>query len=46
MVHGSWQLVVHGRVVNYDTLCTYIRNCIDHPDPNVNPSPTQDEMLD
>ena len=38
--------VVHGRVVNYDTLCTYIRNCIDHPDPNVNPSPTQDEMLD
>lgn len=28
----------------YDTLCTYIRNCIDHPDPAVHPMPTEAEM--
>lgn len=36
--------VSHNKVVNYDTLCTYIRNCIDHPDHNVNPAPSQNEM--
>lgn len=36
--------VAHNRVVNYETLCTYIRNCIDHPDSSVNPTPRQDEM--
>ena len=28
----------------YDTLCTYIRNCIDHPDPAIHPMPTEAEM--
>lgn len=28
----------------YDTLCTYIRNCIDHPAPAVHPMPTDAEM--
>lgn len=28
----------------YDTLCSYIRNCIDHPDPAAHPVPTEDEM--
>lgn len=28
----------------YDTLCTYIRNCIDHPDPAAHPTPTEAEM--
>lgn len=28
----------------YDTLCTYIRNCIDHPAPTVHPMPTEVEM--
>lgn len=28
----------------YDTLCSYIRNCIDHPDPAVHPIPTEEEM--
>ena len=29
----------------YDTLCSYIRNCIDHPDPSVHPEPTELEMM-
>ena len=28
----------------YDTLCTYIRNCIDHPEPTVHPMPTEAEI--
>lgn len=28
----------------YDTLCSYIRNCLDHPDPSVHPMPTEEEM--
>lgn len=28
----------------YDTLCSYIRNCIDHPDSGVHPMPTENEM--
>lgn len=28
----------------YDTLCTYIRNCIDHPAPAVHPMPTETEL--
>lgn len=28
----------------YDTLCSYIRNCIDHPDPAAHPVPTEDDM--
>lgn len=33
-----------GRQTTYDTLCSYIRNCIDHPNPAVHPTPTEDEM--
>lgn len=33
-----------GNQTVYDTLCSYIRNCIDHPDPSIHPSPTEDEM--
>ena len=36
--------VVHGRVTIYNTLCTYIRNCIDHPNPFVHPFPSENEM--
>ena len=28
----------------YDTLCSYIRNCIDHPDPATHPTPSESEM--
>lgn len=28
----------------YDTLCSYIRNCIDHPNIAVHPAPTENEM--
>jgi len=34
----------NGGQTTYDTLCTYIRNCIDHPNPAVHPDPTEDEM--
>lgn len=33
-----------GGQTTYDTLCSYIRNCIDHPDPAVYPFPTEAEM--
>lgn len=28
----------------YDTLCSYIRNCIDHPDPSKHTPPTESEL--
>lgn len=34
----------NGGQSDYDTLCVYIRNCIDHPNPAVHPTPTEDEM--
>ena len=34
----------NGGQTSYDTLCTYIRNCIDHPNPAAHPKPTEDEM--
>ena len=34
----------NGAQATYDTLCSYIRNCIDHPNPAVHPSPTEEEM--
>ena len=33
-----------GNTTMYDTLCSYIRNCIDHPDPAVHATPTEEEM--
>ena len=28
----------------YDTLCSYVRNCLDHPNPVAHPTPTEAEM--
>ena len=33
-----------GGTTTYDTLCSYIRNCIDHPDPATHAEPTEKEM--
>ena len=33
-----------GVTTTYDTLCSYIRNCIDHPDPSTHAEPTEGEM--
>ena len=34
----------NGDMTTYDTLCSYIRNCIDHPDPVAHTVPTEEEM--
>lgn len=34
----------NGNTRTYETLCTYIRNCIDHPDPSIHPEPSEEEM--
>lgn len=34
----------NGRQSTYDTICTYVRNCIDHPNPAIHPYPSEDEM--
>ena len=34
----------NGHSRTYETLCTYIRNCIDHPDPSIHPEPSEEEM--
>lgn len=33
-----------GSATTYDTLCSYIRNCVDHPNPAVHVEPTEEEM--
>lgn len=34
----------NGSTRTYETLCTYIRNCIDHPNPAIHPEPSEEEM--
>ena len=34
----------NGSSTTYDTICSYVRNYIDHPDPPVHTEPTEEEM--
>lgn len=45
--HYKQYVLTHskGNQTIYETLCTYIRNCIDHPNPAVHPLPTEEEMI-
>ena len=43
--HKQYVFTDHnGHTRTYETLCTYIRNCIDHPNPSIHPEPSEEEM--